>query len=110
MRLVNAEHIVRDVFVIAASAGGVEASLALVAALLNDLPARVFLVIHRSPVQGSQLAAVLQRRSGLPVIEPSDGDVALPGTIYQAPRDRHMTIADARIALHRGPKQHFTRP
>jgi len=110
MKLLNRERGVRDIVVVAASAGGVEASLALVSALPGNAPVTIFLVIHRSPVLESQLAAVLQRRTTFRVVEPGSGDMVRRRTVYLAPRDQHMVIEDGAIALDRGPKQHHTRP
>ena len=45
----------RDVIVIGASAGGIEALTKLVAALPGDLPAALFVVVHIAPTAVSRL-------------------------------------------------------
>lgn len=108
--MINAERQRRDVVVVGASAGGVEALRTLLAPLPADLAAAVAIVIHRSPVYQSKLPIVLGRRARLPVTEPVDGTLFEPGHVYAAPRDQHMIIEDGRLRLNRGPKEHHTRP
>jgi two-component system chemotaxis response regulator CheB len=67
-------------------------------------------VLDRPPFYNTQLASVLGRRSGLPVLEPPDGTAVEHGRIYVAPCDHHMTLQSGRIVLHRSPKEHRTRP
>ena len=108
MELASGER--RDVVVLGASAGGVEALSALIAQLPADFEAAVLVVIHRSPHHGARLGVVLGRRGLLRVVEPDAGDAIEIGTVYVAPRDQHMTVEAGRIRLDRGPKQHHTRP
>jgi two-component system chemotaxis response regulator CheB len=106
----NQEGVPRDVVVIGASAGGIQVLTGLFAALPADLRAVVAVVIHRSPMHRSRLAAVLGRRARLPVVEPGDGQALRLGTIYVGPPDEHMLIEPGRIRLSRGPKEQGTRP
>lgn len=108
--MINSEGIPRDVIVIGASAGGVEALMRLFSSLSADLPVRIAVVIHRSPLQSFHLRQVLGRRSTMPVREPEPHETMMPGTIYLAPRDHHMLVNGHHIELNRGPKEHFTRP
>jgi len=101
---------IRDVIVIGASAGGVQAIMRLLAKLPADFPAIVGIVLHRSPYHETQLAVVLGRHSALRVYEPSEGDVLERGVVYIAPRDQHLLLADGRAHLSRGPREHLTRP
>src|SRR5262245_16393715 len=101
----------RDVIVIGASAGGVEAVRTLLAGLPADVDAAVAITLHRSPTFFlSELPEVLGRASPLKVREPVHGEPFLPGRVYLAPQDVHMTIARGRLELDRGPKQHHSRP
>jgi two-component system chemotaxis response regulator CheB len=108
--MLNLERISRDIVVIGASAGGVEAVRSLVAQFPRDLPAAVAIVIHRSPVFESRLPFVLGRYSKLPVSEPLEAQPVTPGHIYTAPRDQHLVFEGGKIAVNRGPKEHRTRP
>jgi two-component system chemotaxis response regulator CheB len=57
------------------------------------------------------LAAVLGRRSALPIIEPHENQRTLKrGTIYLAPADHHLVFEGGGALIHRGPKEHSTRP
>jgi two-component system, chemotaxis family, protein-glutamate methylesterase/glutaminase len=108
--MINSESIPRDVIVIGASAGGVEALIELFSSLPAGLPASIAVVIHRSPLQSLHLRQVLGRRSTVPVREPQPHETMAPGTIYLAPRDHHMLVKGQHLILTRGPKEHFTRP
>jgi two-component system chemotaxis response regulator CheB len=108
--MVNAERLKRDVIVIGASAGGVEALMQLFHALPPDLPATVAAVIHRSPIFNLRLGEVLGRRSSLPVKEAVAGQPFEPGVVYLAPRDHHLLVENKHMILDRGPKEHHTRP
>jgi two-component system chemotaxis response regulator CheB len=100
----------RDVIVIGGSAGAVEALTGLLGTLPPKLDAAVAVVLHRHPSFASSMARVFSRNSTLEVIEPEQGERFLPGRVYLAPADRHMTIHDGTIQLNRQPRQHHTRP
>jgi two-component system, chemotaxis family, protein-glutamate methylesterase/glutaminase len=108
--MLNDERVRRDVIVIGASAGGVEALMTLFAKLPADLAAAVAVVLHRSPVHETRLASVLGRHASLPVREAENGDALEPGVIAIAPRDQHLLVEDSRLRLSRGPREHHTRP
>lgn len=105
----NREDLARDVIVIGASAGGVEALVRLFSMFPADMPALIGCVLHRGAVPG-QLAAVLGRRSSMPVVEPLSGEEARRGVIYLAPADYHLLFSKGRLLVHRGPREHSTRP
>ena len=105
------EHrIARDVIVIGASVGGVEALKHICSHLPDDLPAIIGIVIHRSPAYYSDIQAVYQRPGRINVREPHSGEVFKLSTAYFAPADHHMHFHAEGIGLSRGPKVHFTRP
>jgi len=108
--MLNIDRVRRDVIVIGASAGGVEALMRLFSELPVDLAAAIGVVLHRSPVHETRLAMVLGRRAALPVYEAGDGDPLKPGAIWLAPRDQHLLVEDGRLRLSRGPREHHTRP
>jgi two-component system chemotaxis response regulator CheB len=107
---INAEGQTRDVIVVGASAGGVQALMHLLAKLPGDLPEIVGVVLHRSPYYETRLPWVLGRHAALEVIEPDDGAVLEKGVVYVAPRDQHLLFEQGRARLSRGPKEHRTRP
>jgi len=55
----------RDIIVIGASAGGVDALQRLVAGLPPELPAAIFVVIHQPPWHRSELPSILSSKSPL---------------------------------------------
>jgi two-component system, chemotaxis family, protein-glutamate methylesterase/glutaminase len=99
----------RDIVVVGASAGGVEALTRLVSALPEDLPAAVFVVLHVGP-HYSVLPAVLGRRSRLPVAHAVDGEPVEPARVYVAPPDRHLLLEPGVVRVTSGPPQHGLRP
>ena len=107
---INRERVARDVIVIGASAGGIDAVVEILAYLPEDLNAIVGVVIHRGDRSRSDWSRMVGRKSRLRVAEPAEGDVMAIGTAYIAPSDRHMKFDAGRIALDGGPKEHFTRP
>jgi len=101
---------IRDIIVIGASSGGVEALRKLVASLPEDLPASVLVVLHIPPESGSMLPEILARSGPLPARHPSDGEKPERGTIYIAPPDHHMLLGAGEIRLDRGPRENGHRP
>jgi two-component system, chemotaxis family, protein-glutamate methylesterase/glutaminase len=108
--MVNAEGIQRDLFCFGASAGGIEALMGLLSRLPGELPATLAVVLHRSPSYASTLAALLNRRSTLPVVEPKHGEAVEHGKVYLAPRDLHLMLHGEAWALSDGPPVHRSRP
>ncbi|HKN86603.1 MAG TPA: chemotaxis protein CheB [Nitrospiraceae bacterium] len=100
----------RDVVVIGASAGGVEALISLFKGLPPDLPAAVAVVLHRHPLFNIHLAKVLGRGAALPLVEVREDGPFQQGTIYIAPSDAHLLLTSKGVRPDRGPKEHFTRP
>jgi two-component system chemotaxis response regulator CheB len=102
--------IFRDIIVVGASAGGVEALKQLVSYLPPDLPAAVFAVLHISPWTESLLPKILDHTGTLPAQHPVSGQRFWPGNIYVAPPDQHMLLEKDTIRLWRGPKENLHRP
>lgn len=100
----------KDIVVIGASAGGLEAMLSLVARLPQDLPASLFLVLHQSPDWKSALPQLLARSGPLPAAHPADGERIEPGRIYVAPNDHHMLLEAGCVRITRGPRENRFRP
>jgi two-component system, chemotaxis family, protein-glutamate methylesterase/glutaminase len=100
----------KDIVVIGASAGGMEALQKLVSRLPADLPASLFVVWHLSPGAKSVLPSVLSKAGPLPAAHPEDGDRIEPGRIHVAPNDHHMLLEKGYIRVARGPKENRFRP
>jgi two-component system chemotaxis response regulator CheB len=80
------------VAVIAASAGGVRALIAVLSALPSDFPAPVVIVQHRSLASPSALLDILSRHTPLAVVEAKNGERLAASTIYVARPDHHLTV------------------
>jgi len=95
----------RDVVVVGASAGGVEALRAMVGGLPADLAAAILIVLHLPRDAPSALPRILSRSGPLPARTAFDGEPLTPGRIYVAPPGRHMLVLDHRVRLSHGPAE-----
>ncbi|MCX6047588.1 MAG: chemotaxis protein CheB [Chloroflexi bacterium] len=100
----------RDVIVIGASAGGVEALFSLMAQLPADIPAAIFIVLHTPNNTPSHLPQILNRVSALPAKIAVDGETIRPGQIYLAPADYHMMVKANQVRVVHGPRENLWRP
>jgi two-component system chemotaxis response regulator CheB len=100
----------REVIVVGASAGGVEALTELARALPADLPAAVFVVLHLPQDARSHLPEILDRAGRLPSSHAVDGAPIHPGRIYVAPPNRHLFLEGDRMRLSFGPRINNVRP
>jgi two-component system, chemotaxis family, protein-glutamate methylesterase/glutaminase len=100
----------RDIIVVGASAGGVEALQQLCAGFPSDLQASVLIVIHTSSNAGGLLPRILTRAGPLPAKHPRNGERIQKGHIYVAPPDLHMVVERGRLLTVRGPRENKHRP
>jgi two-component system chemotaxis response regulator CheB len=100
----------KDIIVVGASVGGLEALRTIVGGLPKEFPASVFVVLHTSPEAPGVLANILDRAGSLPATNALDRERIQPGRIYVAPPDHHLIIEPNRIRLTRGPKENRFRP
>jgi two-component system chemotaxis response regulator CheB len=100
----------RDIVVVGASAGGVEALEVLVSGLPASFPAAMLVVLHMPAESPNILHHILNFQGPLPATVAVDGESIKPGHIYVASADHHLTIEDNQIQLTRGPKENRNRP
>ncbi|WP_205699341.1 chemotaxis protein CheB [Conexibacter sp. SYSU D00693] len=100
----------RDVVVVGASAGGVEALQTLLRDLPADLPAAVLVVLHLSAAGESVLARILDRVTPLYCAPAADGELLRHGRVYVAPPGTHLLVEPDRVRLSYGPRENGHRP
>jgi two-component system chemotaxis response regulator CheB len=98
----------RNIIVVAASAGGLEALCELAENLPKDLEASIFVVMHIG--SESKLAEILSRCGNLPAIPAEHEKAYQNGCIYVAPPNCHLSIKDHVTVLTRGPRENGHRP
>jgi two-component system chemotaxis response regulator CheB len=100
-----------DVFVIGASAGGLEPLKQIVRRLPADFPAAICIVVHISPQSPGHIPEILADAGLLPAAHAVDGEPLEKGRIYVAPPDHHLVIEPKhKLRLGRGPKENLFRP
>jgi two-component system chemotaxis response regulator CheB len=100
----------RDIMVLGASAGGVEALSRVVGHLPQTIPATFLVTLHLSPFAESNLPRILERAGSLPAKHPEDLEPLRKGIIYVAPPDFHLILEEDGIRLGHGPKENRHRP
>lgn len=100
----------RDIVVIGASAGGIQALLAIVAELPAHYPGAIFVVVHTPPSRPSLLPTILERAGPLPAAHARHGEPIVGGRIYIAPPDHHLLVRSGYVEVTRGPRENHSRP
>lgn len=100
----------RDVVVVGASAGGVEAIIRLAKGLPADLPAAVLVCLHVPSVGSSALPQILRRSGALAAEHATDGRRLEHGRIYVAPPNLHLLLDGDRLTMSAGPRENGHRP
>lgn len=100
-----------EALVIGASAGGIEALLALLPALPAAPRLAVVCILHMPPDRDSRLAELFGARVLPPVREAADKQAIEPGTIYFAAPGYHLSVEEDRtFSLSCEPPVHYARP
>jgi two-component system, chemotaxis family, protein-glutamate methylesterase/glutaminase len=101
----------KDIVVVGASSGGIDALKELVAGLPEDLRAAVFVTLHVAPYSLGILPEILDRHGPLPAANARDLEPIEPGRIYVAPPDYHLLVEPSgRVRITRGPRENRFRP
>ena len=100
----------RDIVVIGASAGGIEALRDLLVQLSGDLEAALLVVQHTQSTATSRLAEVLQRATALSVRWADPGDAVEHGRVVVARPGYHLLVDGGHVRLDAGAKESGARP
>jgi two-component system chemotaxis response regulator CheB len=100
----------RDIIVVGASAGGIEAVSKLLHEIPASFPAAIFVVIHLSPDVESMIPSILGRATRLEIVRARNGEPIREGRVYVAPPDEHLLLEPGRMATTKGPKENGFRP
>src|SRR6188508_447291 len=101
---------VRDIIVVGASTGGIDAIKTVLGGLPQALPAAVFVVLHQGQLPRSSLVDILRRASPLSVRKAIHGERIEHGRVYVAPADNHLLLRQGEVAVVHGPRENGHRP
>ncbi len=100
-----------DIVAIGASWGGLHAVGTVLEGLGPGFAAPIVVAQHRSPDDAhSILPELLERRSGLPVVDGADKAPLVPGQVVVAPSGYHMLVEDGCVEMSCEGPVHFSRP
>ncbi len=101
----------RDIVVMGASSGGIQALSKIVSLFPPDLSASVFIVQHISARMDSVLDRILSKKGPLPAVHPDESEQFVPGKVYVAPPNRHLLLKPENgTELTYGPRENWVRP
>jgi two-component system chemotaxis response regulator CheB len=100
----------RDIIVIGASGGGIEALRQLVSQFPVGLAAAVIVVQHTGAHSPGVLGDILTRAGPLPARMASGSEPIAMGQIRVAPADHHLVVTADGLRLDHGPVENWVRP
>lgn len=96
---------------VASSAGGVQGLGTLLGGLTPALPVPVLVAQHLNRSRETHIVTILARSTHLPVKLAEHGEHPQPATVYIAPPDRHLCVADdGTLALTHEDRVNYARP
>ncbi|PLR28724.1 chemotaxis protein CheB [Caulobacter zeae] len=99
------------VVVIGASAGAVQALMAILPPLPHDYRLPILVVVHVPPDRDNVLAPLLEAKCRLTVKEAEDKEPIAGGVVYLAPPDYHLLVeTNGALALSADAPVNFSRP
>lgn len=103
-----------EIVAIGSSTGGPNALQAVLSKIPADFPVPIVIVQHMPPIFTKHLADRLHQLTSLNVVEAKRGDTLLPGGVWVAPGDHHMTLSrtgpTVRVDLNQGTPENSCRP
>ena len=100
----------RNIVVLGASAGGVEAILNVISNIPDGADMALFVVQHIPAYSKSNLDKVLANHTSFNCKAAEDGEAIESGTIYVARADRHLLVEDGQVTVSKGPRENRFRP
>jgi two-component system, chemotaxis family, protein-glutamate methylesterase/glutaminase len=100
----------RQLVVIGASSGGIEALRTVAAGLPPDFGAAICVVLHTSPDAPAALSAILNGAGPLPATFATDRSPLGKGQFYVAPPDHHLLVEPGILRITKGPQENRFRP
>lgn len=100
----------RDLVVIGASWGGLQALEVVLSALPASFAGAIAIAQHRGSSGPDLLARLLARRARVDVRDAEDKDPLRPGRVYLAPAGYHLLVEDGWLALSTEAAVHNSRP
>lgn len=100
----------KDIIVIGASSGGIDALRAIASGLPVDLEASVFVVLHIAPGSPAILDRIINNAGRMPAAIAEDHERIKRGRIYVAAPDHHLIVEPGAVRVTREPSETRFRP
>lgn len=100
----------RDIVVVGASAGGIEALREVLAGIDPSFDGIIAVVLHIPAEGGHSLPRILDKAGPLTADGAVDGEALQPGRVYVCRADHHLLLGDGRVRVRRGPRENGHRP